>query len=58
MKKALYFIIIFIAVIASAGCLNYGHNTGQGFYTFIGIMNLLGTIFEAYCLFKNSKDEK
>ena len=58
MKKALYFIIIFVAIIASAGCLNYGHEVGRGFYTFIGIVNLIGTIFEAYTLFKNSNDEK
>lgn len=59
MKKVIIFLLAFIAVIASAGCLNYAYVSHQGFYTFIGIANLLGTAFATYVAVKNlPKNEK
>ena len=59
MKKVIIFILAFIAVVASAGCLNYAHVSHQGFYTVIGIVNLLGTAFAAYSAVKTiNKNEK
>lgn len=54
MKKVIIFLLAFIAVVASAGCLNYAHISHQGFYTFIGIANLLGTAFAVYAAVKKS----
>ena len=58
MKQVIIFLLAFIAIITSAGCLNYAYETGRGFYTVIGLLNIAGTIFVAYKAIKMTKDEK
>ena len=52
MKKAIIILFAFIAIIAGAGCINYGVVSHQGFYNFIGIAELAITGYSAYKAFK------
>lgn len=53
-KNVLAVICFLIALIASAGALNYGHATQEHLYSFCGVANILFTIVNAGKYFKNN----
>lgn len=52
MKKALkliaLFAYIFVVILASAGAMNFGHETSQVGYTVAGILNILLGAYNVY----------
>ena len=43
MKKALLFLIAFLAVITVAGCINYGVSIKAWFYVVVALLSIVGT---------------
>lgn len=54
LKIVAIFLYCFIAVIASAGAMNYGHTNGEGIYMAMGGLNLIAGIWTAYKVYRNT----
>lgn len=56
LEIAAIFVYCFIAVIASAGAMNYGHTAHEWLYTVAGVINLILAIYTAYREYKKSQE--
>ena len=56
LKIVAIFLYCFIAVIASAGAMNHGYQTGEWLYFVAGAFNLIIAIYTAYREYKKSQE--
>lgn len=57
-RNFLLFLYAILAVLASAGCINYGAEMHEGFYIVVGIVTILATVYHTYKDIKKNTDEQ
>ena len=57
-RKGLVLLFALIVIIASAGCINYGVQPGNGLYIFAGLFNLCIAGYALYKIFVKAKDKE